>query len=325
MLPAKSCAIESSITPPIVAIVGPTAVGKSRMAMELAERFDGEIISADSRQVYRLLDIGTDKPSRAEQARIRHHVIDVAYPDEQYTAARFRDQATMALKSISDRGKVAFLVGGTGHYVRVLLDRSSVPPVPPDAERRQRIEQRIQRLGIDSVLQEIASIDPVSAVRIDRSNPRRVVRAMEILEVTGEPIAPLSKERLPALTIGLNTDRAELYRIADARIDRHITEGLLEETATVQKLGYSLDLPALRGLAYREIGLHLRGELTLAAAIEAYKFATHRLIRRQLTWFRTEEEATWLDPSDAHAVVQAAELITAFLNGRAQRDRKLDT
>jgi tRNA dimethylallyltransferase len=299
--------------PRIVAIVGPTAVGKSALAMSLAQRFNGEIISADSRQVYRLLDIGTAKPSQADQALIAHHIVDVMYPDEQYTAATFREAARAAFESIASRNRVAFVTGGTGHYIRLLLEEGTVPRVPPDPKRRRRIETRIASHGIDSLLREIRAIDPVTANRVDPSNPRRVVRAMEIIEVTGKPIPPLSTRRLPALMMGLNTDRSTLYRIADARVDRQMACGLLEETETVASLGYPLDLPALRGLAYREMGLYISGNLSLTAAVEAYKSATHHLIRRQLTWFRAEQDVHWIDPLGPNAQEEVAGLVARFV------------
>ncbi len=290
--------------------------------MSLAQRFDAEIVSADSRQVYRLLDIGTAKPSRADQAVIRHHVVDVVYPDELYTAATFRDQGRDALRSIAERNKVAFIVGGTGHYIRLLLEESAIPRVPPDFEMRARIASRISCNGIDAVLQEIASVDPVTARRLDASNPRRVIRALEIIEATGQPIPPRSNRRLPALMLGLNTERSSLYEIADQRIERQMADGLLEETEAVVSLGYPLELPALRGLGYREMGLHISGQTSLPASVAAYKSATHALIRRQLTWFRAEPDVFWVDPVSPHAQEEAARHISDFLRHvrRAARD-----
>jgi tRNA dimethylallyltransferase len=303
---------------PIIALVGPTAVGKSALAFALAKEFDAEIVSADSRQVYRYLDIGTAKPSWEERQMVPHHVIDIVDPDDTYSVARFQQDAQRALEDIAARGKVIFVVGGTGYYLRALLDRITIPAVPPDPKLRARLEAELRAKGIDALLARLEALDPQTASRIDRANPRRIIRALEVIESAGAPIPPLRQDPLPALWLGLTMDRARLYEIANRRVEAQVAAGLIEETRRVLAMGYSLDLPALNSLAYREMGQYLRGKLTREEAIEAYKHSTHHLIRRQLTWFRADERIIWLDATHGLPVQEARERIVAYLDSEAR-------
>ncbi len=287
--------------PHIIAIVGSTAVGKSKLAMELATKLNAEIISADSRQVYRMLDIGTAKPSMSDRKLVRHHLIDLVDPDQQYSAGEFVQDASQALRSIGQVGKTALLVGGTGHYIRSLLDGLSIPRVPVDQERRDSIEARLASEGVTAVLKSIARVDPRTAARLDQRNPRRIVRAVEIIEATGRPIPTVVPNPLPALRLGLRMSRDRHYAIADRRVEKQFEAGLVDEMSAILSRGYEDSLPSLRGLAYGQVGDYLAGRMTYSETVKAYKLATHHLIRRQDTWFRKEREVQWLDVED-HAL-----------------------
>jgi len=283
--------------------------------MKLARIFAAEIISADSRQVYRYLDIGTDKPTRDERRAVDHYLVDMLLPSDPYSVVDFTREARNALRSIAFRGKVALLVGGTGHYARSLLEGREFPTVEPDEALRASAVAYIADKGIEAGLAEIAHVDPATAARLDRVNPRRVARALEIVRATGNPIGPVHASPIPALVLGLSRDRRQLYDAVDERVDRQIAAGLVEETRRVLDLGFSPSLPVLSGLAYGQMVDHLAGKLTLPQAIEAQKFATHALIRRQLTWFRKEPRIQWLDAADPSLITTASELIAGYLEG----------
>ena len=281
----------------IVAIVGPTAVGKSALALDLAERAArdlgtlGEIVSADSRQVYRELNIGTAKPTTEEQRRVCHHVIDVVDPEDDFSLAEFQDLAYAAIDEILDRGRVPFLVGGTGLYVRSVAEGLSLPRVPPDLALRAELEAVARLDGIDALHRRLGELDPPAARRIDPRNVRRVIRAIEVVLKSGRPFSDGSvpNPRYEVLTLGVATDRATLYRRIDERVDAQLSAGLLDETARVLARGCPPDRPALNGFGYREMQAHLRGKIDLATAIERYKFETHRFARQQDTWFRRDD------------------------------------
>ncbi|MCL4535112.1 MAG: tRNA (adenosine(37)-N6)-dimethylallyltransferase MiaA [Bacteroidetes bacterium] len=305
---------------PLVVIVGPTAVGKSALALELGQRFPAEIVSADSRQVYRYMDIGTAKPTPAERALVPHHLIDVVDPDEEYTLAQYQAQARAAISDIGGRGRLPLLVGGTGLYVRAVTEGLVPPRVPPNPTLRAQLEERMRREGLDALVAELERLDPVAAGRIDRRNPRRVIRALEVCLVTGRPFSAQPSATPPPhhlLRLGLTCPRAELYRRIDERVDRMMAEGLLEEVQRLVEMGYPFDLPSMSGIGYRQLGMYLRGEITLAEAVQRTKFATHRYTRQQYTWFRLDDPAiTWLDSSlqDWKQTVEtAAGLVEDFL------------
>ncbi len=293
----------------IVAIVGPTAVGKSALALALAEGHafgrgrPVEIISADSRQVYRGLDVGTAKPTRDEQRRVRHHLIDVVEPEDDFTLAEFQDQAYRAIDDVLARGGVPLLVGGTGLYVRAVVQGVQLPRVPPDPALRTELEAFARTSGPAALHRRLAAVDPVAAARIDSRNVRRVVRALEVWLKTGQPFSAgsIARPRYRAITLGLTADRAWLYRRIDARVDEQIATGLVEETRRVLARGCPPDRPALSGFGYRQMVAYLAGRLDLATAVERYKFETHRFARQQLTWFRLDDPTIhWLtvpDPS----------------------------
>jgi tRNA dimethylallyltransferase len=300
---------------PVVAIVGPTAVGKSRLAMELARVFDGEIVSADSRQVYRYMDIGTDKASCADRAEVSHHMIDVAAPDDVYSAQRFRVEAERVLRRLAAQRRVAFIVGGTGFYIRALLDSLLLPPVEPIPALRRRLEREASAGGSDALHRRLAERDPTSAARIHPKNLPRLIRALEIVEQTGKPVpAELSKTSIPALYLGLRRDRRELWRLADQRALEQVRAGLPEETRLLLEMGYDAGLPSMQGFGYKQMVAYLRGTMTLADALAGYRLAQHRFIRRQMTWFGGDERIAWLDAGDA-VERRAREMVSEWIFG----------
>lgn len=301
-----------------MAIVGPTAVGKSLLALELAERLGGEIVSADSRQVYRHLDVGTAKPGPVERARIRHHLIDLVEPEGDYSLAEFQEAAYAAVDGVLGRGKVPLLVGGTGLYVRAVVDGLDLPRVPPDLALREELEAFARERGPAALHVRLGGVDPVAASRIDPRNVRRVIRALEVSLKSGRPFSSgsIPRPRYQTLTIGLTRPRPDLYRIIDARVDMQVASGMVEETRAVLARGCPPSRPALASFGYREIVAYLQGRLTLAEAAERYRFETHRFARQQNAWFRRDDpRICWLEV-DQRTLERASEAIRAFLEGR---------
>jgi tRNA dimethylallyltransferase len=289
----------------MIAIVGPTAVGKSELALHLAQYFPIEIISADSQQVYRYMDIGTNKPSPAERALVPHHVIDVVEPDEDFSLAMYHQLAIEALEAIEQKGKLPLLVGGSGLYVWSLIEGWKIPHVPPDQKLRRQLETRAEQEGSQSLYQELQDIDHVAAAKINPSNMRRIIRALEIYYATGQPPSQLQRKEVPGfsvLIIGLTQKRSELYRRIDGRVDKMIRRGLVEEVEQLLKKGYRPSLPSMSGMGYKQIGQFLQGEMTLPEAIDKIKYETHRLARHQYAWFRfSDSRIHWFDTSEAKA------------------------
>jgi tRNA dimethylallyltransferase len=283
----------------LIAIVGPTGIGKSRLALHLATVFPGEIVSADSRQVYRYMDIGTAKPTPQELASIPHHLIDIINPDDEFSLAMYQQMANKAIDDIHGRGRLPFLVGGTGLYVKAVLEGWRIPGVSPDREFRYNIEKKVNERNIDEIYQELVITDPDAAAKIDRRNVRRVIRALEVHAKAGKPFSRLGHKTPPAFTpfiIGLTAERSELYRIVDRRVDEMFDQGLVREVENLQKMGYDFSLPSMSGIGYRQVGQFLRGELMLEAAKQKIKTETHRFIRHQYAWFKlTDEKIHWFD------------------------------
>lgn len=283
----------------LVAIVGPTGVGKSRLALHPAQTFDGEIVSADSRQVYRYMDIGTAKPTEQEMALVPHHLINIVNPDQGFSLAQYQNLAYKAIDGIQQRNKLPILVGGSGLYVWSVLEGWKIPQVPPDLELRHSLGNRAAEAGKDELYQELLEVDPIAAQRIDWRNVRRVIRAVEVHRSSETHFPRLQQKEAPpynSLIIGLTADRSELYRRIDLRVDQMIKQGLIEEVKTLVNMGYDSNLPAMSSIGYKQIGMFLKGELTLAAAIQQIKFETHRLVRHQYTWFRLKDDRLlWFD------------------------------
>jgi tRNA dimethylallyltransferase len=299
----------------LLVIIGPTASGKTALALALAERLGGEIVSADSRQVYRLMDIGTAKPTAAERARAPHHLLDVVWPDEPYTVAQYQADATRAIADIWQRGLLPLLVGGTGLYVRAVVDGLAIPAVSPRPALRAELEAEAAAQGPGALHARLATLDPATAATIDPMNARRLVRALEVCLTTGRPLAAQRGVRptpYRPLLLGLNTARATLYAWADGRVEAMLAAGLVGEVEALVARGYGWDLPAMSGVGYREMGAYLRGELGLAEAAARMKLATHAYIRRQLTWFRRDPRIHWLDAADPALGATAAARVDAW-------------
>ena len=301
----------------LIAIVGPTATGKTALAVALARAIDGEVVGADSRQVYRRMDIGTAKPTPQERALTPHHLLDVVDPDEPYSLAQYLELATAALDEIWARGRQPLLVGGSGQYVWALVEGWTVPRLPPQRELRRSLEERAAREGVDALHRELARVDPRAAAGIDPHNVRRVIRALEVYQATGHPISFWQEKASPSwdtLILGLTCPRDELYRRIDARVDGMMAAGLVGEVRGLLALGYSRDLPAMSGIGYREVCQHLAGELDLSAAVARIKTATHRLARQQATWFRRDDERIrWIDVSLGEPFREALRLVESKL------------
>jgi len=276
---------------PLVTIIGPTATGKSSLALKLCQTFNGEIISADSRQVYRYMDIGTAKPTEEERALIPHHLIDVVNPDEDFSLALYQSKALEAINDIQHRKKTAFLVGGSGLYVWALLEGWRIPAVPPDPALRHELEARAKIEGGEKLYNELKQTDPAAAERIDPRNVRRVIRALEV-SLQGTPFSQLQVKHpfVDSIIMGLTTDRADLYRHIDDRVDYMIKRGLVAEVESLVARGYRFDLPSMSGLGYKQIGSYLQGKTDLPTAIQQIKFDTHSFARHQYNWFRLKDK-----------------------------------
>jgi tRNA dimethylallyltransferase len=298
--------------PRVIFLVGPTAVGKSDLAITLARRFDGEIVSADSRTLYRGLDIGTGKPSPAERSLLPHHLMDVTDPDKPWSLAEFTAAALDCFREITTRGKLPFCVGGTGQYVRALLEGWEIPPAAPGSTLRAQLEERVETEGATLLYEELKQRDPNAAVRIDPRNIRRLVRALEVVYLTGQPFSS-QRRRGPIpfqpLILGLTLPRPELYARADARIDRMLAAGWVDEVRRLLAKGYSPDAPPFSALGYSQIVMHLRGELTLDECISEIRRATRRLIRHQANWFRPDDPAIHWIIAGENAVDEAEKII----------------
>lgn len=297
----------------LIAIVGPTGVGKSALAIRLAQEFGGEIVSADSRQLYRFMDIGTAKPSAQKRALVPHHLVDIINPDEDFSLAQYQEMAYKTIADIQDRGKLPFLVGGSGLYVWAVLENWQVPRVAPDLALRRSLETKAAEGN--NLYEELRSIEPEAAARIDRRNVRRVIRALEVRRGGGMRQGK-SSPPFASLIIGLTASRAELYRHIDARVDNMIARGLVDEVKGLIKVGYGLELPSMSGIGYRQVGLCLSGELDLDDAIRQTKTESHRLVRQQYNWFKLKDDRIrWFDiEAEPHAEI--ARLVADFVRAR---------
>ena len=275
--------------PPLIIILGATGVGKTSLAIELAQRLHGEIVGADSRQVYRHMDIGTAKPTPAQQARVRHHLIDLVAPDHQLSLAEYQDAAYRAIDGLHALGKLPLLVGGSGQYISAVEEGWGIPRVPPEPALRAELEEVARKESPAALHERLRRVDPLSADKIHPNNIRRVIRALEVHTLAGTAISALQVKRPPAYRIvrlGLRLPRSLLYPQVDARLDAMIAAGFVDEVRRLLDMGYSRQLPAMSGLGYREFAAHILDGDPLDAAIERAKFSTHDFIRGQDVWFR---------------------------------------
>lgn len=276
----------------VLVIVGPTAVGKTDLAIELAKVVNGEIISADSRLFYRGMDIGTAKPTIMQRKIVKHYLIDVADPNEIWSLSVFQKRANESIKAIQENGKVAILVGGTGQYVRAIIEGWLIPPQKPDEEFRKYIEAWGKQIGAESLHQKLSLIDPVAAQKIDPENLRRSIRAFEVIFSTGKLFSEQRRKEKPEQkfwVIGLNRPRPELYARIDLRIENMFANGLIEETQKLLMRGIALNSPNLSAIGYQEVCGYLAGEITLEEAKDKMKKKTREFVRRQANWFKPND------------------------------------
>ena len=310
--------------PPVVVILGPTAVGKTQIALQLASRLNGEIISADSRLIYRGMDIGTAKPAPGELARVPHHLIDVAEPDQVWSLVLYQEAARQAIADAQSRGHLPFIVGGTGQYIRAILEGWRAPPVSPDARLRSILEDWAAEIGPQELHARLSTLDPQAAEKIDYRNLRRTIRALEVVFTTGEPFS-VQRRHGPSLyrtfLLGLTRPRTELYERIDARIEAMLAAGLVEEVQGLLARGYDPDLPALSAIGYKEIVDYLQGEITLQEAGMLMKRRTRLLVRRQANWFKPDDPRIhWfqLKPGETEIIVDR--IVAGILDWKARTD-----
>jgi len=278
--------------PPLILIVGPTAVGKTELAIQLAELLDGEIISADSRLFYRGMDIGTAKPTHEEQARVPHHLIDIANPDEILSLAVFQQKAHKAIADIHTRNKIPFLVGGTGQYIRAVTEGWSPPEVKPDERLRNELGKMKEERSTDWLHDKLKGLDPKAAQKIDPRNVRRTIRALEVIMTTGRKFSEQrgqTESPYHLITIGLTRPHAELYERVDQRIEMMFANGFLDEVKSLLAKGYSVSLPTMSAIGYRECIRVIKDELSEEQAKAEIRRATRIFVRRQANWFKESD------------------------------------
>lgn len=309
---------------PLVVIVGPTAVGKSRVAVEVAKHFNTDVLTADSRQVYCGMDLGTDKPALSERQGIPHRLIDLTQPDEPFNAGLYRRHAVEAIDQLHRARLVPLVVGGTGLYVRTLVrGLCEAPPAQPAI--RARLQAEAREVGVERLYHRLASVDPVSASKLHPHDAAKVIRALEVHQLCGKPISAFhtshafGDQPYRTLLIGLDRNREALYRRIEARIDWQLDHGFLDETARLLARGYRRESAAMKGLGYRQAADYLAGECDYAEMVRRFKRDTRRFAKRQLTWFRREPAVQWLEIAESdspeHTAGRVIERIDLFLAG----------
>ncbi|MED1784700.1 tRNA (adenosine(37)-N6)-dimethylallyltransferase MiaA [Brevibacillus fortis] len=307
----------------LVVIIGPTAVGKTQLSLELAEQFDGEIISGDSMQVYRGMDIGTAKAESEELASIPHHLIDIKNPDEEYSVAMFQESAASLITDINQRGKLPFIVGGTGLYIESVTHRFQFSTTSQDPELRDRLQRLADSEGVEALHARLADVDPITAERLHPNDVKRVIRALEIYESSGYKMSDfqLRAQHSPydLVMIGLTMDRAKLYERINHRVELMIEAGLVEEVRGLLDAGYDASLVSMQGLGYKELIPYLYGEITLEKAVNDIQQRTRHFAKRQLSWFRRMAEIQWFDMTDPAEQRNNVETIKRILAGKFQQ------
>ena len=308
---------------PVVVIVGPTAVGKSRIAVEVAKAFETEVLTADSRQVYRGMDVGTDKPALEERQAVPHRLIDLVDPDESFNAGLYRRQAIDEIERLYRDCRLPLVVGGTGLYVRTLLKGLCDAP-QADPIMRKALRQEAKDQGYDRLYARLVDVDPVIAARLHPRDESKVIRALEVYQLSGRRMSEFQQEHgfaerpFATLMIGLNRDRDMLYRRIEGRIDWQLAHGLIEETKQLLAQGYRRDSAAMKGLGYRQVAEHLAGEYDAAEMVRRFKRDTRHFSKRQMTWFRKEPGIQWLMIEESepvpHTATRVIEQIDRFLN-----------
>jgi tRNA dimethylallyltransferase len=304
------------VLPPLIALIGPTAVGKTALSLTLAEHFDLEIVSADSRLFYRGLDIGTAKPTLEERSRIKHHLIDLTYPDQLWSLAEFQTAAHKAIRSIHQRGKVPLIVGGTGQYVTAVLEGWRPPPRPVLDDYRVELQNFANREGSLALHARLAAIDPASAKRNDHRNVRRVIRALEIHDSTGIPASELRVKQAPAyriLRIGLTLPRQALYQRIDARLEAMLAAGWVSEVETLLNQGFDFQSAPFSAIGYQQLASYVRAEKSIEQAKNEIKRLTRQFVRRQANWFKLNDPHIHWFLNETNVEEKVITLIKAWL------------
>lgn len=304
----------------LVVIVGPTAVGKTALSLTLASQFAGEIISGDSMQVYRKMDIGTAKATLEERSKVPHHLIDIINPDDEYSVASFQSMATRLITEINQRNRLPFIVGGTGLYIESVTHQFHFAEAPQDPELRERLQQIADAEGQEALHRRLQEIDPITAKRLHPNDVKRIIRAIEIYEVTGCKMADFQNRSkyspYDLYMIGLTMDRDKLYERINQRVVAMIEAGLVEEVRQLLDQGYDWSLVSMQGLGYKELVPYLYGEITLERAINEIKQRTRHFAKRQLSWFRRMKEIEWFDLTDPADHSEVLQTITERLEGK---------
>ncbi|MDN5276787.1 MAG: tRNA dimethylallyltransferase [Clostridiales bacterium] len=286
---------------PLVVIVGPTAVGKTKLSIELAKALNGEIVSADSMQIYRYMDIGTAKPTAEERQGIPHHMMDIIDPAQEFSVAEYQRLATQAIDDIHRRNKIPIVVGGTGLYIKSLLYPMNFTDASYDPEFRRELQRQAETTGKEYLHKKLQAVDPKTAARLHPNDVRRVIRALEVYHLTGKPMSEYNQElekmdyKYNVAMIGLTMDRAKLYERINQRVDEMIEKGLLDEVKRLLDRGYTRDMISMQGLGYKELIDYFQGKVSLEEAIYILKRETRRYAKRQLTWFRAQKDIVWVN------------------------------
>lgn len=299
----------------LLIILGPTAIGKSDVAINVAKKIGGEIISADSMQIYKYMDIGTAKVKPEEMEGIPHYLIDIVYPDEEFTVADFKSQAKKYISKINNMNKIPVVVGGTGLYINSLVYDLNFTKVKSNEDFRKRYNELADRYGNEFIYDELCKVDMLSAKRINPKDRKRIIRALEIYYETGRPMSSFNNDfrrknnNYNLLMVGLNTDRKLLYSRIEKRVDKMVESGLIHEVKKLLGMGYDKSLTSMQAIGYKEIVSFIEGEMQLDEAIKTLKRNTRRFAKRQLTWFRRDDRIRWIDTKDFKNVDEIGDFI----------------
>lgn len=302
----------------LLVLVGPTAVGKTTISIDLAKKTNGEIISADSMQIYKYMDIGTAKVTLEEMENIPHYLIDIIYPDEEFTVAQYRDKAQEHIDKINNMGKIPIIAGGTGLYINSLVYELKFTNVKPNDELRKKYNNIADLHGNEHIFDELYNIDPISAEKINLNDRKRIIRALEIFHETGKPMSYYNKnfrkktEKYSLVMIGLTMDRSKLYSRINKRVDLMIQNGLIDEVQKLLDIGYTKELASMQGIGYKEIIPYIEGEVGLDETIQILKRNTRRYAKRQLTWFRRDSRIKWIDVNQFNSIDDITKCILEY-------------
>lgn len=303
----------------VIVIVGPTASGKTKLSIELAKDINGEIISADSMQLYRFMNIGTAKPDMEEMSGIRHYLIDEVNPDVEFSVAKYQELALKYIKEILENGKRPIVVGGTGLYINSLIYNINFSETIIDWELRDKLKKEAEEKGNEYLHEKLRKIDPEASEKLHSNDIKRIIRAIEVYEYTKKPISyhqEISRQNPPQynfIVVGLRMDRVKLYRRINQRVDLMMERGLLQEVQSLVKMGYDKNTVAMQGIGYKEILAHLRGEISLEEAVELIKKGSRHYAKRQITWFKRLENVLWVDADEGSETKDLVKIIKKYI------------